>query len=368
MELLKRMILGMSVLVLASCGGGSTSTTSTETTNTETTYTVTTLVGTTAQTGTTDGTGSAARFTSLFGVAVDAAGVVYVVDYGAHTIRKITSGGVVSTLAGSPGQPGTADGTGSAAGFVSPSGVAVDSSGNLYVSDTGSYRIRKITATGTVTTLAGSINGGTSVDGTGAAASFHSPRGIAIDSAGNLYVTESDNHVIRKITPDGVVTTLAGTAGQSGSADGTGPAARFNFPQSIVVAASGNIYVTDTDNHTIRKITPAGVVTTVAGAAGQFGSTDGAGAAAQFDSPYSIAAGSDGNLFVSDAGNRTVRKITSAGVVTTIAGTAGQLGSVDGVGAAARFENALGIAVDSGGVVYLTEHNNVTVRKITPSQ
>jgi sugar lactone lactonase YvrE len=216
--------------------------------------------------------------------------------------------------------------------------------------------------------LAGSINGGTSVDGTGAAASFHSPRGIAIDSAGNLYVTEHDNHVIRKITPDGVVTTLAGTAGQSGSADGTGPAARFNSPQSIAVAASGNIYVTDMDNHTIRKITPAGVVTTFAGAAGQFGSTDGAGSAARFYNPYSIAAGPDGSLYVSDTNNMTVRKITSAGVVTTIAGTAGQLGSVNGVGAAARFENALGIAVDSGGVVYLTEHDNVTVRKITPSQ
>ena len=185
------------------------------------------------------------------------------------TIRKITPAGVVTTFAGTAGQSGSADGTGAAARFTNPEGTAVDGAGNVYVADTFNDTIRKITPAGVVTTLAGTAGQGGSADGTGAAARFAFPTGVAVDGAGNVYVADTDNDTIRKITPAGVVTTLAGTAGQSGSADGTGAAARFNSPFGLAVDGAGNIYVADEDNDAIREITPAGVVSTLAGTAGQ---------------------------------------------------------------------------------------------------
>ena len=173
---------------------------------------------------------------------------------------------VVTTLAG--GVPGSADGTGAAAGFNNLSGVAVDGAGNVYVADSNNATIRKVTAAGVVTTLAGTAGAHGSADGTGAAARFYAPRGVAIDSAGNLYVADTaSNSTIRKVTAAGVVTTLAGTAGVLGSADGTGAAARFNGPSGVAVDSADNIYVADSGNNTIRKITPTGITTTIAGTA-----------------------------------------------------------------------------------------------------
>jgi sugar lactone lactonase YvrE len=217
--------------------------------------TVTTIAGSAGSSGSTDGTGSAARFNYPHGVAVDSSGNVYVADYWNHTIRKVTSAGVVTTLAGLAGNAGSADGTGSAARFDSPYGVAVDSSGNVYVADYGNSTIRKVTSAGVVTTLAGLAYNVGSTDGTGSAARFNYPRGVAVDSSGNVYVADYWNHTIRKVTSAGVVTTLAGLAGSSGSADGTGSAARFNGPSGVAVDSSTNVYVADQGNHTIRKIT-----------------------------------------------------------------------------------------------------------------
>ena len=201
-------------------------------------------------------------------LAVDGVGNVYVSDYGNYTVRKITRDGVVSTLAGAAGISGYADGPGSAARFSHPEGIAVDGAGNVYVADYGFSNIRKIAPDGTREHIRrlGSEHG--SADGLGSAARFNNPRGMALDNAGNLYVADAGNNTIRKITPAGMVTTLAGTVGSAGNVDGTSSAAMFNSPKGVAVDSAGNVYVADSGNNTIRKITPGGVVTTLAGLPG----------------------------------------------------------------------------------------------------
>ena len=326
---------------------------------------VSTLAGTAGTVGSADGTGAAAQFNDPSGVVVDATGNVYVTDTGNGTVREITAAGVVSTLAGTAGTTGSADGTGAASVFNGPTGIALDSSDNAYVADTGNNTIREISVAGVVTTLAGTAPNSGDVDGTGASAQFNAPAGVATDSSGNTYVADTGNSTIREINPAGVVTTLAGMAGTTGSIDDTGLAAQFSAPSAVAVDSANNIYVADTGNNTIRKISAGGVVTTLAGTAGITGSADGTGAAASFSSPTGVAADSAGNVYVADSANNTVRKITPAGVVTTLAGTSGTSGSVDGTGAAARFNGPADITVDATGNVYVTDMNNDTVRKIT---
>lgn len=280
----------------------------------------------------------AAATSTLFndprGIVVDSAGNMFVADRGNYVIRKITPDGNVTTFAGSVGNPGGTNGTGTNARFSGPIGLAIDAADNLYVGD-GNW-IRKITPAAVVTTLAGQPNAG-SADGTGTAAQFFYITGMAIDVVGNLYVADGLNNTIRRVTPAGVVTTFAGKAGTTGSADGTGAAAQFNYPVGVALDLAGNLYVTDGQNNTIRKITGSRVVTTLAGSAGNAGSTDGTGTAARFYYPWGIAVDQDsGNLFVSDASNSTIRMITPAGVVTTIVGLAGSAGNADGAGSTAR--------------------------------
>ncbi|MGC2458290.1 MAG: NHL repeat-containing protein [Gallionellaceae bacterium] len=327
---------------------------------------VTTLAGNPGVYGNADGTGAAASFSYPTAVATDSAGNVYVADSGSYTIRKITQSGVVSTLAGTLGMTGSADGSGAAASFNNPSGIATDSAGNVYVADSWNNTIRKITQSGVVSTLAGvpGVTGG-SADGTGVKASFSLPNGVATDSAGNVYVADTGNNAIRKITQSGVVSTLAGVAGVTGSADGTGVKASFSYPTGIATDSAGNVYVADKGNNAIRKITPAGEVSTLVGAR-VVGSSDGSGAAASFDYPTGIATDSAGNLYVVDYGNNTIRKITPAGVVSTLAGTPGIQGSADGTGVKASFAYPTGIATDSAGNVYVADFGNSTIRKIAP--
>ncbi len=312
-----------------------------------------------------DGNGSEARFSGPHKIAVDSSGNIFVADYANHTIRKISSSGMVTTLAGLAGNSGAADGVGSAARFNNPAAIAIDGSGNLYVADYGNHAIRKITSAGLVTTFAGKPGLLASVNGIGNAARFNFPIGLTFDNAGNLFVADSRNHTIRKITTAGVVTTFAGFAGASGNTNGAGAAARFNYPFGIAADENGNLYVADLGNNTIRKITSSGVVTTLAGSAGESGSANGNGATARFYQPFEIAY-QQGNLFVADTYNHSIRQITLAGEVTTLAGASGSLGSVDGAGDSARFNYPTGIGIDNGGNIYIADYSNSTIRKIAP--
>ena len=286
-------------------------------------FNFTTFAGSPSGAGSSDGTGSAARFRWPNGVALDSTGNVYVADTWNHTIRKTTPDGVVSTVAGLAYKRGSADGTGVNARFAFPFGVALDSAGNVYVADSDNATIRKITPDGVVSTLAGLAGGYGRADGTGSVARFNSPAGVALDSAGNVYVADSGANTIRKVTPGGVVTTLAGLAGSQGSVDGTASDARFAEPRGITVDSASNVYVTDTYNPTIRKITPSGVVNTLAGLVGHWGSADGTGSVARFSAPAGLAVDDTDNVYVADGGDSTIRKITPGGVVSTLAGLAG---------------------------------------------
>jgi hypothetical protein len=321
---------------------------------------VSTLTGQTTA-GSTDGTGAGASFSQPHGVAViPSSGDIVVVDRSNHRIRLVTPAGVVTTLAGS--SQGFADGTGAAASFNGPVGVAViPSSGVIVVADEGNHRIRLVTYPGgVVTTLAGSSQG--FADGTGAAASFNGPHGVAvIPSSGVIVVGDTSNHRIRLVTPLGVVTTLAGSS--QSFADGTGTGASFNYPLGVaVIPSSGVIVVADSGNNRIRLVTPAGVVTTLAGnASAAF--ANGTGTGASFSDPREVAVTSSGDIVVADGVNHRIRLVTPAGVVTTLAGS-GSPAFANGTGTGASFSQPRGVAVTPTGDVVVGDTFNHRIRLI----
>ncbi|HTR55663.1 MAG TPA: fibronectin type III domain-containing protein [Kofleriaceae bacterium] len=273
--------------------------------------------------------------------------------------------------------------------FAEPQGLAVDTAGDVYVADYLDNVIRAITPTGIATTLAGTGNDG-AVNGPGSTATFLGPEGVAVDAAGNVYVADTHNHLLRKVTPEGEVSTFAGT-GDAGNANGASTAASFQFPEGIAVDASGNVYVADTGNNLIRKVTPAGDVSTLAGT-GAAGSADGAGSAASFNQPYGVAVDAAGNLFVGDSGNGLIRKVTPAGEVSTVVAIAANGVAVDTAGNlyvacdgapfdassvqivtpggvastyAQGFMEPTGVAVDASGNVYAADFLTNLVSKIS---
>lgn len=312
----------------------------------------------------TDGLGPAARFDWPMGLAVAADGTVYVTDTYQHTIRKITPTGIVTTLAGSAAAPGSQDGPGAVARFKHPVGLAVVSSGLLYVADVDNQLIRSVTPEGIVRTVAGAAGRKGSADGPAATARFNSPYGVVLGRAGELYVADTDNHTIRKITPAGEVSTLAGLAGRKGYADGPASQARFNHPSGIAIAPDGTLYVADDDNQLVRKITPTGVVTTLAGTPGKKGLAEGSAATARFHAPTGVAVAASGTVYVADYINSVIRQITPQGQVSTFAGQLKGWGHLDGSPEEARFKFPFGVAVGPTGWVYVADSGNRTIRLV----
>jgi len=334
-----------------------------------TNWVVSTFAGSFGVGGDADGIGTNALFNGPSGIALDSAGNLYVADTGNGTIRKVTSAAIVKTLAGSD-SIGSSDGTGSAAQFDGPDGMAADANGNLYVADYGNYTIRQVTSAGVVTTVAGLAGTSGRADGVGSEAQFYGPTGVAVDKTGNLYV--ADVFTIRKITPAGVVSTIAGFKEVAGTNDGIGSNARFNNLGQITIDTGGNLYVADGENFTIRKIASLGtnwVVSTIAGSPGNIGTNDGVGSNARFGFIYGLTVDSATNLYITDSGNATVRKIAPLGtnwIVSTIAGRPGLYGYGDGNLLNQAFELPEGIAVDIQGNIYVTDTGGDTIREITP--
>lgn len=338
------------------------------------------LTGSGGGMGYSDGMGTNSRFNRPGGTAVDAAGNVYVADRDNHLVRKITPAGVVSTLAGSPGEGGfggSVDGVGAEARFCHPTGVAVNSAGVVFVTDGCNSAIRKITPDGTVTTFAGVMKDVGSADGTGAAARFDTPTGIAVDRLDNLYVTDTLSSTVRKITPSGVVSTIAGSAGVFGHVDGAGSISQFSRPNGVTVDAAGNLFIADAMNRVIRKITPAGIVSTFAGTVGVVGNADGGLGIATFAlavdviddgglSPLvGLAVDGNGQVYVSDYFNHEIRRVAPDGQVTTIVGQGGAAYR-DGRGTSAYMQTPTGLSLDAAGNLYASEDYSWIVRKITP--
>lgn len=382
---------------------------------------VSTFTGVAGENGTADGMLAAARFGEISSLVFDAAGNLYAVDDGC-VIRKITPAGVVSTLAGQRGEHGHVDSIGAAARFGYIAALAVDAAGNLYASDSLTVTIRRISTTGVVSTFAGSAGQVGAADGMGSVARFGRPMGLTVDSAGTVFVGDAGNHTLRKITPSGLVSTVAGKTGLYGGLDGTGEEARFVELSALIADPTGNVLATDSVEGTIRKITPAGVVTTLvgtgrdnalesidgpdsaaqlapllglaiapnrdvfiadnfhsvirkvpaggkiltfAGGMDERGLVDGPGADARFTTPEAVAVAADGTVFVADTGNDCVRKITPAGIVSTLTDLTGDYNILDGIGDSPAFRHPTGIAVDAAGTLYLSDSGNYIVRKIT---
>jgi hypothetical protein len=307
-----------------------------------------------------EGPAASAQFLELDGVAVDSAGVVYVASNGG--VRTIAPDGIVRTLAETGLKPTGPEGSPQV--FVATS-VAVDQAGVVYATNSFAGTLWKILQDGTVLNLAGgeTPEAGGFADGPAGAALFHSPSGITAGPDGTVYVADTNNNRVRKVAPDGTVTTFAGS-GTAGYADGPASSAQFAFPTGVAVDSGGVVYVADHNNSRVRKVAPDGTVTTLAGS-GVAGYADGPAASAQFRAPYAIAVDTVSAVYVADEADNRIRKISPDGTVTTLAGS-GVRGFADGPAATAQFDVPEGVAVNAAGIVYLADKHNFRVRMIVP--
>ncbi|MGW1196601.1 NHL domain-containing protein [Streptomyces sp. NPDC002536] len=335
---------------------------------------ISTVAGTGTQNfGGDGGPATAAWLNSPIGVAVDSTGTLYICDYGNHRVRRIATDGKISTVAGTGAATFGGDGGPATAAHLNyPFGVAVDSVGTLYVCDYGNHRVRKITADGKISTVAGTGAGTFGGDGGPAtAAHLNYPVGVAVDSAGTLYITEHGNHRVRKIATDGKISTVAGTGAATFGGDG-GPAtaAPLFYPSGVAVDSAGTLYVIDHGNHRVRKIATDGKISTVAGTgAATFGGDSGPATAAPLYYPREVAVDSTGTLYITDTGNHRVRRITADGKISTVAGTgAATFGGDGGPAASAQLNSPFGLAVDCVDTLYITDHVNHRVRKVASTK
>jgi sugar lactone lactonase YvrE len=322
---------------------------------------------------------TSAQLNAPYGVAVDSEGNIYIADTDNHRIRKVDSSGVITTIAGSEGAGSSGDGgSATSAKLGNPHGVAVDSDGNIYIADSGNQRIRKVDSFGVITNFAGTGSAGHNGDGSPATSrQLNFPHGVAVDSGGNIYIADRDNHLIRKVYSSGgimTITTIAGTPKTDGFGGDGGPStsAQLNFPYGVAVDSVGNIYIADSANHRIRKVDSSGgimTITTIAGTgtAGYSGDR-GPATSAQLYFPTGVAVDSVGNIYIADYGNHRIRKVYSSGgimTITTIAGTGEADYSGDGgPSTSAKLNCPSGVTVDSGGNIYIADYGNHRIRKI----
>ena len=332
------------------------------------------------------GDGGAAVQASLntpAGIAVDAAGSLYIADYKNNRIRKVSPGGVITTVAGN-GIAGFSGDGGPATGarLNGPQGVAVDPAGNLYIADSANGRIRKMTPTGTITTVAGNgeydlfagLSGSVGDGGPAIKASLNKPVDVAIDSAGNLFVADADLFMlrVRKVSPTGIITTAAGNGSLFFSGDG-GPAVSsgLGIPAGVAVDAVGNLYIATEDRDRIRKVTPGGIISTIAGSEQVGFSGDGGPAtAASLTHPLDVAVDSTGSIYIADSRNQRIRKVSPDGTITTIAGSgpttfgSGGFSGDGGPATSALLNTPNSVAADAAGNVYVSDQNNQRIRKL----
>jgi sugar lactone lactonase YvrE len=331
-------------------------------------YVFTTIAGKAGSSGKTDGPGGQARFGSPSSLAFDQAGNLYVAEASNNKVRMLAptpTNWMVSTVVDLP--------------FDNPQGIIVDQAGNIFLADFSHYTVREVirsSAKLSVRMVAGSSDHPGSTDGPGSVARFNSPSGLAVDTSGNIYVSDYNNNTIREITAEGtnwMVTTIAGHAGSAGKTDGLGADARFSGPTGVAADNQGNLYVTDRNSRTVRKISKQGtdwIVSTMAGQPSSSGSSDGFGLNARFSDMQGVAVDRGGNVFIADVATYTVRKITPLSIgtyVTTPGGRSGTSGSADGTAGQARFNAPAGVCADAQGNIYVADIINSTIRMGTPA-
>ena len=314
------------------------------------------------------GPAKSALLRSPWGIALDAAGNLYIADRNNHRIRKVSPDGMITTVAGNGQSAYSGDGGPATSASFIPSGIALDAAGNLYIADRGNLRIRKVSPQGTISTVAGNGEFGFSGDGGPAIlAGLLDPVDVALDATGNLFIGDALNRGLRRVAPDGIISTVAGTGSFRTSGDG-GPAtiAELNFPTRMALDPSGNLYIAEVDSHRIRKISTEGIISTGDGTPGFFGDGRLATSASLFH-PRGLAVDAAGNVFIADSRNNRIRKVSAAGIITTVAGN-GQRGfSGDGGPAIdASLNSPFGVAVDTAGNLYIADSNNRRVRKVSP--
>ena len=302
---------------------------------------------------------------------MDISGNVYIADTENNKIRMVTSTGIITTVAGTGIQGSSGDGgAATSAQLYNPQGVSVDISGNVYIADTDNNKIRMVTSAGIIITIAGTGTAGSSGDGGAAtSAQLNKPVGVSAGISGNVYIADWYNHKIRMVTSTGIITTIAGTGIQGSSGDGgAATSAQLYRPKGVCVGISGNVYIADTDNNKIRMVTSTGIIATIAGTGIQGSSGDGGAAtSAQLDNPHGVSVGISGNVYIADWYNHKIRMVTSTGLITTIAGTgtAGRSGD-GGAATSAQLAYPTGVSVDISGNVHIADWNNNKIRMVAP--